>query len=195
MTDKQIIIDGVDVSKCSYFQQEDDEYTCGAEECNGAIVACRACDNCYYKQLKRSEAQCEAMFVSHTDLEKKYKRKEQECEELKDLAAHNGRVCNTRLDKIDELEHDINELNGQLDQLKAENEELKKCYKNNSALLYFEETNTTKLVNKVMKLEKTLTEIKEIARVGAFYWKHYKEESKRYNEILQKISEVENEKI
>ena len=42
------------------------------------------------------------------------------------------------------------------------------------------------------KLYKTLTEIKEIARVGAFYWKHYKEESKRYNEILQKISEVED---
>jgi hypothetical protein len=55
MTDRQIIIDGIDVSKCIYFQQEDDEYTCGAEECNGAIVACRACDNCYYKQLKRKE--------------------------------------------------------------------------------------------------------------------------------------------
>jgi hypothetical protein len=61
MTDKQIIIDGVDVSKCSYFQQEDDEYTCGAEECNGAIVACRACDNCYYKQLKRKEQECERL--------------------------------------------------------------------------------------------------------------------------------------
>lgn len=59
MTDKQIIIDGVDVSKCIYFQQEDDEYTCGAEECNGAIVACRACDNCYYKQLKRAEQKLE----------------------------------------------------------------------------------------------------------------------------------------
>ena len=41
------------------------------------------------------------------------------------------------------------------------------------------------------QFKQTLTEIKEIARVGAFYWKHYKEESKRYNEILQKISEVE----
>ena len=32
----------------------------------------------------------------------------------KDLAQHNGRVCNERLDKIDELEHDNNELQGQL---------------------------------------------------------------------------------
>jgi hypothetical protein len=54
------------------------------------------------------------------------------------------------------------DLQQQLDQLKADNEELKKCYKNNLALLDFEETNTTKLVNKVMKLEKTLTEIKPI---------------------------------
>ena len=55
MMDKEIIIDGVNVAGCIYFQQEDDEYTCGAEECNGAVVGCRACDNCYYKQLKRKE--------------------------------------------------------------------------------------------------------------------------------------------
>ena len=52
------------------------------------------------------------------------------------------------------------QLQEQLDQLKASYEELKKCYKNNLALLDFEETNTTKLINRVMKLEKTLTEIK-----------------------------------
>ena len=52
---KEIIINGVNVVECIYFQQEDDEYTCGAEECNGAVVGCRACDNCYYKQLKRKE--------------------------------------------------------------------------------------------------------------------------------------------
>lgn len=75
--------------------------------------------------------------------------------------------------------------------LKAKNEELKKCYKNNSALLDFEETNTTKLINKVMKLEKALAEIKEIATccikgdVARI----------RMKQILQKISkcEVENE--
>lgn len=79
-------------------------------------------------------------------LEEELQAKEQECEEL---AYEN---------------YELNEL---FDRLKAENEELKKCYKNNSALLDFEETNTTKLVNKVMKLEKILTEIKEIARVNS----------------------------
>ena len=72
MTDKQIIIDGVDVSKCIYFQQEDDEYTCGAEECNGAIVGCRACDNCYYKQLKRKEQECEELKEKLRDYMDKY---------------------------------------------------------------------------------------------------------------------------
>lgn len=78
-----------------------------------------------------------------------------------------------------------------------ENEELKKCYKNNLALLDFEEMNTTKLVNKVMKLEKTLTEIKEIAEnviknvsdrcieTTPMYYIH--------KQIIQKISEVEDE--
>lgn len=74
------------------------------------------------------------------------------------------------------------------DQLKAENEELKRCYKNNLALLDFEETNTTKLVNKVMKLEKTLAEIKE------FVENEMTQNGDTYI-ILQKISEceVENE--
>ena len=67
-------------------------------------------------------------------------------------------------------------------ELKAENEELKKCYKNNSALLDFEETNTTKLVNKVMKLEQTLTEIKEIA-----------ETQQSWNECNMKFTETESE--
>lgn len=78
MTDKQIIIDGIDVSECVYYDKNKPLLTCTCEE-----YACSECHNCYYKQLKRSEAQCEGMFVSHTDLEKKYKAKEQECEELK----------------------------------------------------------------------------------------------------------------
>ena len=71
MTDKQIIIDGIDVSRCNKF-----EWSCYRD-------ICEEVHNCYYKQLKRSEAQCEAMFVTHTDLEKALKAKEQECEELK----------------------------------------------------------------------------------------------------------------
>ena len=74
-----------------------------------------------------------------------------------------------------------------------EYEELKKCYKNNSSLLDFEETNTTKLVNKVMKLEQTLAEIKEIAKkeVNTRMLFADKESFCDFNKILQKISECE----
>ena len=105
MTDKQMIIDGVDVSECIYYQYN----MCTATKDNYGDCSfyCKDYDmnDCYYKQLKR---------------------KEQECEQLKDLSNHNGRVCNERLDEIDKLEHNINELNKQLDKSEAENKKLKK---------------------------------------------------------------------
>ena len=179
MTDKQIIIDGCDVSKCIYFQQEDDEYTCGAEECNGAIVACRACDNCYYKQLKRSEAQCEAMFVSHTDLEKKYKAKEQECERLKEYLAEESKLAHKVYQEEADTFFTLLKAEKQLDQLKAENEHLSE--KEEEAKHYLEEAK---------KFKNCLTEIKEIA------YAHKKDESvwnpyRQLDKILQKISECE----
>ena len=90
MENKEIYIDGVDVSRCGFFDECEvklDWSNCLAH-CSpypeGACYDdCSEHPNCYYKQLKRSEAQCEAMFVSHTDLEKKYKAKEQECERLR----------------------------------------------------------------------------------------------------------------
>lgn len=48
MTDKEIIIDGVDVSECKYLPYcEDKQGNCGNNP------------NCYFKQLKRKEQECE----------------------------------------------------------------------------------------------------------------------------------------
>ena len=60
MTDKQMIIDGVDVSGCKNF-------SCGkCEEENKIPITinhftadCRMYSNCYYKQLQRKEQECE----------------------------------------------------------------------------------------------------------------------------------------
>ena len=57
-----------------------------------------------YKQLKRSEAQCEAMFVSHTDLEKKYEVKDQECEELKQTLKEIKDIAKSFCDGCQEFE-------------------------------------------------------------------------------------------
>ena len=80
MTDKQIIIDGVDVSGCSelvnecdcYLTQEHDYWSSTPYTYN----KCSRFPNCDYKQLKRAENQI-------VELNKKVEAKEQECEELK----------------------------------------------------------------------------------------------------------------
>ena len=82
MIDKQIIIDGTHCRYASFDGGNTQRLLCAIDDC---FCDCDRENECYYRQLKRSEAQCEAMFVSHTDLEKKYKAKEQECEELKEL--------------------------------------------------------------------------------------------------------------
>ena len=104
------------------------------------------------------------------------KRKEQECEELK----------SNNLQEVGQLKFAIGTLT-------AENLHLKELLDMRIEALCDSCKAGSMLPIKCRIYEKTLTEIKEIARVGAFYWKHYKEESKRYNEILQKISECEVE--
>ena len=77
MIDKQMIIDGVDISGCKNF-------SCGkCEEENKIPITinhftadCRMYPNCYYKQLQRKEQRI-------VELNKTIKAKEQEYEELK----------------------------------------------------------------------------------------------------------------
>ena len=57
MTDKQIIIDGVPVQDCCYFDYENDGYE---DSCYIHQNECSA-QNCYYKQLKRKEQECEEL--------------------------------------------------------------------------------------------------------------------------------------
>lgn len=51
MTDKQIIIDSVDVSGCKYFENTENEMCCSLHCCGG----CRTYEDCDFKQLKRKE--------------------------------------------------------------------------------------------------------------------------------------------
>ena len=141
---------------------------------------------------------CEECEKDHREEVKKLieqlKRKEQENKRLKEDEK-------SLLNVIDELQKEknkwvekYNDLGQDFDQLKKNNEELRKCYKNNSALLDFEETNTTKLVNKVMKLEQTLIEIKDIAeaniRIADLEGLNGVYRRGLAKQILQKISEI-----
>ena len=55
MTDKEIIIDGVDVSRCSNYDH--DSYF----ECKDGCCHCDEIPNCYFKQLKHKEQECEEL--------------------------------------------------------------------------------------------------------------------------------------
>lgn len=61
MTDKQVIIDDVDVSGCIYFKKNNKMSMCRA--CNSGVGTpyCEYNKDCYYKQLKRKERECEEL--------------------------------------------------------------------------------------------------------------------------------------
>ena len=148
MTDKQIIIHGVDVSGCSYYADG---------KCTNSHMIQSNCKNvavCYYKE---------------------YKRKEQECEELKkDL---------TDLSKIIDCKNGtILTFKEQLDQLKKENELYKQSHKTEQ--------------DRRRAFEQTLEEIREIAKYilesDTEKW-NGTEPFEKADEIIEKINEVIDE--
>ncbi len=188
MTDKQIIIDGVDVSGCEYLDNIDFDELClmlsSPYECQ---VNCSNKPNCYYKQLKRKEQECE-------ELKKQLKRKEENYQKL--LSKSNKYIHNL----VDENVQDISNLAIQLDQLKCENVEALKQ-------LEFVRTLNTVQEAEIIKLKQTLTVIKEIVEIE-IECKTYEIENDCFNEtrckalnehidfikqILQKIRECEVE--
>jgi hypothetical protein len=158
MTDKQIIIDE---NICEYYSdtKEDEE---GANPivgwCNDNYCKCEDIpfDECLFKAIQYCKLK-----------DKQLKRKEQECERLEKIVAH---CCHDILYK--------DSLQGQLDQLKAENEELKNFHIN---LVGVKECEIKELV----KYKQALTEIKEIAEKDFSHtcWLTYE---KQLRQILQK---------
>ena len=83
MNKEQVIIGGVDVSKCRYFCGYDD--LCKNDNI-GRVVRplCKRIPDCYFKQLARKTQEyntCHTELVSVSD---QLKKKTQECEELKE---------------------------------------------------------------------------------------------------------------
>lgn len=61
MTDKEIIIDGVDVSECYGYVHNAKGYDCGETYSKFHYRYCEENPNCYYKQLKLKEQECEEL--------------------------------------------------------------------------------------------------------------------------------------
>ena len=181
MTDKQIIIDGVDVSGCGCIIQdyqranniegryEHIKNVCelGERSAEYYNLFCKDNSNCYYKQLKRKEQECEFSNLRIIQLQETLSQYE------------------TDLSTKDCI---VETCKAQYKELKAENDLFRTCHDNEQA--------------KRRKYGQAIEDIKEIAKktLNMVDYKTYfkrnnkslkQEGFKALNEILQKISEVE----
>ena len=199
MTDKQIMKDGVDVSNfclVCYYDNKTNELV-RIEQYNDN-------DSSMYSDIESYKYGYNAKIVKPEEIIKQLSRKEQECKELKEQLKEMNEVIRTETTRCSL----VNNLKTELDQLKADNESLRKQlqFEFDETLLQYSNTieDLQKQLNNTVvqkcpqcgevylnpvgaKLYETLTEIKEIA-----------EEKANVNdwlalEILQKISEVEDE--
>lgn len=134
MTDKEIIIDGVDVSKCpamntyNVFGQEDKPC------CYKWHKYCNTVPNCYFKQLKRKEQECEELKekikkyskINEQDT-KDFAKLKQECKNLeeelrgcrigiKDISIENTEICKISEKSkrvIDDIEKQVKAMNNE----------------------------------------------------------------------------------
>ena len=75
--DKEIIIDGIDVSKCAY--ECNGFCTINFEKSNIGMLDCKRCEHCpscHFKQLKRKEQECEKLYIQLKTDEEYHKEEE-----------------------------------------------------------------------------------------------------------------------
>ena len=157
MTDKQIIIDGVDVSGCPYYI--DSEGGCSSHDCE-----CIKCIHnvCFYKDYKAKEQECEALQMSDNEAG----------EIIAELTAYK------------DINEDFKTA---WKELKAENEELKKIIneaKNSNLDLksfLVGEAVGKEYEQQLDQLKQTLAEIKEIAEPYEMTIKKICGNCKKYN--------------
>jgi hypothetical protein len=167
MTDKQIIFDDVDVKDCIAYAKSQTIYL-------GYTV---------YKQMEKvcmvKNQPCKFFDCQFKQMARELKAKEKECKELKETIQLQNKM------QMEVCE----EKNTELDQLKAENDELKFQNKRLDEVALYWHKRIFKVERNERKLKQTLTEIKEIAKNGC-----YDDCGMPLDElsiILQKISEVE----
>lgn len=112
MTDKQTIIDGCDVSGCSFFDIHylEDEDVEIKNFCRIVHCDCDSYPNCYYKQLKRKEQECEELYNQKMKLIDKSIEQKCKIRELIDENATkkviykvNGKCAKTVANKVEEI--------------------------------------------------------------------------------------------
>ena len=159
----------IDVSECKHYKNKNCIADYLLTDMDFSEAKCELCKDCDFKQLAR---------------------KTQECEELKEKLTDfmNGEYCANGCAKIQTQYKEYHyKLIKEIDQLKTENEELKKIL--NEGCLH----NLTLITERRVLLQ-TLTEIKDIAKYEfkeLMNAEDYHNMTEILQQILQKISEVE----
>ena len=108
MTDKeQIIIDGVDVSKCEFYMHYDyGKFSHGCslhKDMFGLPVCCDiadCCKDCYFKQLARKTQECE-------QIKEKYEALKLENQEGYEIVAELKHECEELKERLERIEEDL----------------------------------------------------------------------------------------
>ena len=193
MTNKQIIIDS---SKCKHYWNGN----CSDWD-NTLIGACDDFEDCYCKMYLRKEQECEEL---KNELHKNFEEKDTLHLIIDRLLEASGYDTNTATaEEFEDVYEHMRYEQQQLDQLKAENDELKEgqnkkrdhyfIISNENARLQDEKARLGyKLNSEIQKLKQTLTEIKELLLKTSTDSQEHCVNAKSV--ILQKISEMEDDK-
>ena len=168
MENKEIYIDGVDVSGCEYFRVTLPSgclggYRCNCDSINTMSFNCEE-NNCIYKQLKRKEQECEEL-EEIIQLQNKMQMEvcEEKNKELDQLKAEIETLKQYKASKqasYESMQREWNNAVNENRELKAENENWQKEYwKLEQGNDFLAETNS--------RLKQTLTEIKPILELYA----------------------------
>ena len=102
MTDKQIIIDGCDVSECLFYQSNfEEDYDVKIKHfCSNWHNSCESANNsnCYFKQLARKEQEYEELRQYHNKCCEEFEKEKQALLEKYNQVSinfYNGDYCNT----------------------------------------------------------------------------------------------------
>lgn len=174
MTDK-IIIDGVDVAGCKNLYVPQESKICQCLDCEtGEFVQCKREVDCYYKQLKHKQEECEKLktqLIQRDDIDTFF---------------------NTPIEGWSNDQCGVCEYKGEYKQLKSENERLKEeldklkgTYKpQNYDFIPYEVSQAKK---EIIKYKQALDEIEEIAKESPAI------DSEFSLRVLEVIKEVKDE--
>ena len=201
MTDKQIPIDGIDVSGCINYTDELKDCSCRLTYAPFRYRFCEQNPNCYYKQLKLKEQECEEL---KKDLHQNFEEKDKLNLIIDRLLEASGCDINTAsAEDFEDVYENMRYEKQQIDQLNSENESLKDSLKMFSSTLDWALKSQVGLYKRqidssvpddweyeevlvlveqyIEKIKQTLAEIKEIAEVE-IECKTYEIENDCFNE-------------